>query len=165
MNKFIILLLFIIFFNHSNSQEISDEKLDQIYDKVIFVLKGMSQNEKNQCFQVFMNNKQKLINLIKSIINEYEKGDKDFISKILLNYGVPFFLIDNVGSKCNLINIQKAWDRLTTEYGIKEIGKAISNNSEVISNNTQIVKNDEKSENKFIALGKIISIILDFYVN
>ena len=78
---------------------------------------------------------------------------------------MKFFGISDLISKCQVLTLLDIYNRVSTKDGIKEFGNTIYNNAETIYKLTNDLKNNKDSGDKLVALGKIISIIFNFYVN
>ena len=163
MNKIAVFLFFILFFNFSKSIEVDDATLDKLYDSLVEVLKGMCKTGKNECAEVFVNNKDQLITLIKNIMEELSNGTD--LSTIILKYAIQLLLIDNIGTKCNIIYIVRVVAKFQNADGIRDIGKTIKDNADELFEYFQKILGDEATEVKLYAVGKIFSLLFSYYVN
>ena len=163
MNKIAIFLFFILFFNFSNSFELNDETLDKAYDLLVEILKGMCQNDKKECATAFAKNKDQLIVIIKNIIEEVKNGAD--LSSILTKYSIQLILIDDIGTKCNIIYILRVITKFQSADGIRDIGETIKNNAGELYKYIQTILTGETTEVKLYAVGQILSLILNYYVN
>ena len=163
MNKIAIFLCFILFFNLSNSFELDDETLDKAYDLLVEVLKGMCLNDKKECATAFAKNKDQLIVIIKNIIEEVKKGVD--INSIVTKYSIPFLVIDNIGTKCNIIYILRIITNFQSADGIRDIGETIKNNADELYKYIQVILTGETTEVKLYAVGQILALLFNYYVN
>ena len=163
MNKIAIFLFFILFFNFSNSFELNDETLDKAYDLLVEILKGMCQNDKKECATAFAKNKDQLIVIIKNIIEEVKNGAD--LSSILTKYSIQLILIDDIGTKCNIIYILRVITKFQSADGIRDIGETIKNNADELYKYIQVILTGETTEVKLYAVGQILALLFNYYVN
>ena len=67
--------------------------------------------------------------------------------------------------KCNPLELLGLYFKINTNEGYKEIGNSISQNYLNIYHLIREIKNVEGFDNKMASFGKILSLILDFYVS
>ena len=163
MNKIAVFLFFILFFNFSKSIEVDDATLDKLYDSLIEVLKGMCETGKNECSQAFADNKDQLIVIIKTIIEELNNGAD--LSTILLKYATQLMLIDNIGTKCNIIYVLRVVTKFQSADGIRDLGKTIEDNADKLFEYFQNILNGGTKEVKLFAVGQIFALLFSYYVN
>ena len=163
MNKIAVFLCFILFFNFSNSFELNDETLDTVYDLLVEVLKGMCQNDKKECATAFAKNKDQLIVIIKEIMEEIKNGEE--FGTILMKYSVKLLLIDDIGTKCNIIYILRVINKFQSADGIRDIGETIKNNADELYKYIQVILTGETTEAKLYAVGQILALLFNYYVN
>ena len=163
MNKFVVLLCIFLAFNFTKSEEMTDEALEKIYGYIVSILKGMSSTEQRQCAGVFINNKDRLKPILGQIIADVKNGDS--ISIIISRYLTSLLVIDNIGSKCNLLSILRFIGIFDNANGIREIGNNIVNSADDILLSVGDIQNGETTDDKLIGIGRIIAIVLNFYVN
>ena len=161
MNKFSLFFLILLIINFSQNEEFNIN-IENIYDSIVYVLRGISKTEKYLCANIFVQNKPKMIQSITYLIEEF-KISQDF-SNLIAGLGVEIIGIDNSLTECRLLNIISVLNCFFSKEGIKEMGERISNNSKTIVNLVNITKNNTGLPDKLINLGKILKIILDFYV-
>ena len=160
MNKFALFLCFILVLNSAKSET---DLVEQIYDYFTIVLKGMSKNNGQECSNVFANNKDKLLGIVREIVEKAKSGTS--LGKILPSYLSKVLVIDGIGTKCNLIFALNIVGKFESENGIKEIGDVISSKYKDIYQNIQTISNSQSLDDKLIAGGRILALLLDFYVN
>ena len=168
MNKFIILLWLILFFKSSKSEETQVNNtlnISKYFDEIVIVLKGMSQkNDTHICSDSFEHNKSDLITIIQSIIQDLNQNQNVDFTTVLIENAFSLLFIDNIFVKCRIIHIIEIINKFIKKELIKEIGKTVYEKSEQISKSVQNIQNSESKETKLIYLGKIISLIFNFYV-
>ena len=137
--------------------------LDKVYDLLIEVFKGMCQNDKKECATAFTKNKDQLILIIKEIIEEIKNGEE--FASILMKYSVKLLMIDDIGTKCNIIYILRIITKFQSADGIRDIGETIKNNADELYKYIQVILTGETTEAKLYALGKILALIFNYYIN
>ena len=163
MNKIVLLIVFCVAFKISHTQNSSLFSADSIYDYAYNILKGLSITENGQCVKIYYDNKVEIIQILNELLQGLNEG-KD-ITNLIFPIGMKFFGISDLISKCQVLTLLDIYNRVSTKDGIKEFGNTIYNNAETIYKLTNDLKNNKDSGDKLVALGKIISIIFNFYVN
>ena len=163
MNKIALLIFFCVIFKISHCQSFSLFSADSIYDFVFNFLKGLSITENGQCIKVYSNNKEEIIQILNELLQGLEEGYD--ITNLIFPIGMEFFGISGLISKCQVLTLLDIYNRISTKDGIKEIGSTIYNNAETIYNLTNDLKKYNDLGDKLVVLGKILSIIFNFFVN
>ena len=101
---------------------------------------------------------------MKEIINNNKESPNiiDIISKIW-NYGKLIFIQD-LFDKCKLEKISYLQNKIFSKNGIIEMGTEIENNNEKIFELIKEIVKGKDSDEKLTLVGRIISIVLNFYV-
>ena len=160
MKRSIFFLCIILIINFAKNEE--EEFIDMIYDYIPKILVGMSETNSRDCSDVFKDNKEKILKLIKDYFKDIEEG-KSLIfirGKFLLKLGTIYNM-----NKCNPLDLLGLYFKINTNEGYKEIGNSVSQNNLNIYHLIREIKNVEGFDNKMATFGKILSLILDFYVS
>ena len=162
MKKHILLLCFLLSLHFTKS--IDDEVFDIGYDLLSKILRGMTKTGTTRCSEIFINNKEILSDTLKEIINNNKESPNiiDIISKIW-NYGKLIFIQD-LFDKCKLEKISYLQNKIFSKNGIIEMGTEIENNNEKIFGLIKEIVKGKDSDEKLTLVGRIISIVLNFYV-
>ena len=162
MSKFILLLSILSF--SSILCQITDQTIETAYDWLIEILKGMSDTEEHKCSNVFRDKRDKeILPMLKDIVKRMDRGEE--FETIARRYGIPLIATKGLAENCNLINAIPIYFRVNNEEGIQETGKIINKNAKEIYEQVQVMKSYETFPEKLVILGKILSIILEFYVH
>ena len=161
MKKFSILLCFILLLNFSKS--LDEEVFDLVYNLTSKIFKGMTKTKSHLCSDTMIKNKEKISTILKDIIksSEDDLGFFDFLDNIV-NY-IKLNNVENI-NKCKLSEILELSSQIPTLTGIKNIGKSVENNNNNIFELIKKIVKCNDSDERLALLGKILSIILNFYV-
>lgn len=160
MKRSIFLLCIILILNFTKNEE--EEFIDLIYDYIPKILVGMSETNSRDCSDVFKDNKEKILKLVKDYIKDIEDG-KNWIfikGKFIIELG----FIDNI-DKCNPLELLRLYFKINRKEGLEEIGNSVRQNNLNIYHLIREIKNVEGFDNKMASFGKILSLILNFYVS
>ena len=160
MKRSIFFLCIILIINFAKNEE--EEFIDMIYDYIPKILVGMSKTNSRDCSDVFKDNKEKILQIIKEYFKDIEDG-KNWIyirAKFIIKVGS----IDNI-DKCNPLDLLGLYFKINTKDGYEEIGNSVSQNNLNIYHLIREIKKVEGFDNKMASFGKILSLILDFYVS
>ncbi len=153
MNKIILLICLILFINISNVASIED--YNKLYDILISLTKGMARTENAVCSSLLVQKRSTLFPVVKEIAKKIEAGRT--ISPV--TYFIKlYYIVDD----CDLYRLSEVIDEIQTESGIRNAGYSIADNSGSIYN---IVQEMFTSDDIFVEIGKIISIVLNYYVS
>ena len=160
MKRSIFFLFIILIINFAKNEE--EEFIDMIYDYIPKILVGMSETNSRDCSDVFKDNKEKILKLIKDYFKDIEDGKNLIVirTKFLIEMGFIYNM-----DKCNPLELLGLYFKINTEEGYKEIGNSVSQNNLSIYHLIREIKNVEGFDNKMASFGKILSLILDFYVS
>ena len=162
MNKFVLLLCFLLFLNFSKCEETIN--YEQYYDYLVKVLQGLCPNGEAECAAIFINHKSQLLPLLTNIINDFINGDDT--TTIMARYMFSIMAIDtSLLTKCNiadLIGVMRTFDSVES---IQALGNRIANKSQQILSNVQLLQGVEGLENKLFYVGRILSLVLGFTVS
>ena len=154
MNKFSFAIFFLLLFNYSLNL---DE--ESLYYIIINLFKGLSLSENSQCINVCEKNKNEIMKILADMINELNEGKS--ITNLILPYGLKLFALKDFIAKCQIVTILDIYNRIVTKDGIKEIGNGMYNNANEIFG----LINQSKDEGIFFIIGKMLSIVLNIYIN
>ena len=119
MNKLIILsLLFTSIFAAVTK--------DDIFERVVYVLKGMAKSEVAECAEVVLNNKDTFISVFKEALEKFNEGE-DF-NLVFTNATIKILGIDGFSSKWNLIDLYSILMKFNSEDGLREIFQNVLDN-------------------------------------
>ena len=161
MNKFALLLCFLLAVNYSMCQD--PELVDKYYDYLVEALKGFSKDGKNSCSNFFAVNRNEVVQLVKNAMAEMQAGS-DLLTVAIKYVGLLINLDSSVATTCNLFGILPLLNKFSSAEEIKGIGERISSNSKEIYQLIQSVKSVEGLKNKMQYFGKILALVLNFYV-
>ena len=85
--------------------------------------------------------------LLTYMISEFKKG--------------ILFAIKDLMTKCQILTILDIYNRLITKEGIKGIGNGVYNNADEIYGYIK----QSKEKGIFLTIGKLLSVVLNVYVN
>ena len=154
MNRFYFAICFLLLFNCSLNLN-----AETLYDIIINIFKGLAISENSQCIDICESNKEEIMKLLTDMINEFKKG-KPFTS-LVLPYGMKLFAIKDLMTKCQILTILDIYNRLITKEGIKGIGNGVYNNADEIYGYIK----QSKEKGIFLTIGKLLSVVLNVYVN
>ena len=162
MKKFLFFILF-IYLTYSNCNDLAIINEKSIYNYILYLLKGFAISEKSECIKNYLENKEDILILMKEFYKEI-KNDRGLFN-VIIPYTMKLLGIGEIVSKCNVLAILDIYNKITSNDGIKEIGYSIYINADYIHKLTLKIKYSQGYETKLIFLGKILSIILNIYVN
>ena len=158
MNKFIILsLLFTSIFAAATK--------DDIFERVVYVLKGMAKTEAAECAEVVLNNKDTFIAVAEEAVEKFNQGE-DF-DTILKNALFKVIGIDGFFTKCNLLTAYSVLNKFNTEDGLREIVQTVLDNFSLFySYFSQVLPNMKAKEWNTAAenVGHFTSVATNFQV-
>ena len=163
MNKFVLLLILSLTINISYCDDSIPLDLDSFYKYIVYLLKGLSSAKECECSIIFEKNKDEIISIIKAFIEDYKRGANLF--DLAFTYVWKLASIEDLLTKCKLLDANKLLDLLKSQDGIEKIGEIIFNSADEIGELLKKAKDSGNTEEIFIIIGKIISFIFDFYVN
>ena len=164
MNKFFVVLLLALGF--VSSKRIRDIPIDQIYDGVVHLFKGMASSDEAKCAAVLTNNKAQILEIINTAIAEVKAGTP--IETAIQNAALKLMGIDGLVSECNVLAMPAIITKFTTKEGLVQVFQTLIDNiDEVFSWGEKIKKAIESKDYNTAAeaFGHIFSIAVDFHVN
>ena len=164
MNKFFVVLLLALGF--VSSKRIRDIPIDQIFDAVTHLFKGMAETDAAKCAGVLTNNKAQIIEIINTAIAEVKAGTP--IETAIQNAALKLMGIDGLITECNVLAMPAIITKFTTKDGLVQVFQTLIDNiDEVFSWGEKmkdgIVNKDWNAAAE--AFGHIFSIAVDFHVN
>ena len=150
MNKFAILLCFLIVFTQQATVE-------EIYDDAIYFFKGMSSTTEYKCYNTMVTQKTKLITIINKIVDEV-KGGKSIINAIKA-HSLEILFINKLSENCNFSTIMSKALEIYSEKGIKDIGYNIINNNGDIYTDIKGIADNSDIKVKAEYAGKLVKIL------
>ena len=163
MNKFVLLLTFFLTINICYCDESIPFNEDTIYNYVVDLLKGLSNKPEHECSNIVKNNKKDIMKIAKDLIGDLKNGKK--LNDLIWKYGLRLMDIEDLLSKCKLLDLLDLKDQLKSKTGILKYGETIYNHADTIAQYLTEAKNASTMDEKMIKIGQILAIILDFYVN
>ena len=161
MSKFALLLCFLLVVNYSLCQE--SDPISKYYDYLVELLKGFSKNDQHLCSDFFALHRNDVIPIVQSGLAQIQAGES--LASIALGLVGKIISIDSsVGSSCNLWGLIPLINTFNHEDEIKNIGKRISDKAGEIFTNIGLIKEAEGLNNKLVYIGRILSIVLNFFV-
>lgn len=164
MNKFLVVLL--LAFGAVSSFRIREIPVDQIYDAVVALFKGMAETSEYKCAAVLTNNKAQILEIVYAAIDEVKAGTA--IETAVQNAALKLMGIDGLVSECNVLAMPAIISKLTTEEGLVEVFQTLIDNIHEVFTYGQKIPDAIKNKDypaATEALGHILSIALDFHVN
>ena len=164
MNKFFVVLLLALGF--VSSKRIRDIPIDQIYDGVVHLFKGMASSDEAKCAAVLTNNKAQILEIINTAIAEVKAGTP--IETAIQNAALKLMGIDGFVSECNVLAMPAIITKFTTKEGLVQVFQTLIDNiDEVFSWGEKIKEGIQNKDYNAAAeaFGHIFSIAVDFHVN
>ena len=164
MNKFFVVLLLALGF--VSSKRLRDIPIDQIFDAVTHLFKGMAETDEAKCAGVLTTNKAQILEIINTAIAEVKAGTP--IETAIQNAALKLMGIDGLVTECNVLAMPAIITKFTTKDGLVEVFQTLIDNiDEVFSWGEKmkdgIVNKDYNAAAE--AFGHIFSIAVDFHVN
>ena len=162
MNKFGFLISLLILGFSIQAINLEEIDLDMIYDKIVILAKGLSQNGEEKCSANLVKNKEKLMNIIQLVIADLNKGDE--LPAIIARYTLKILAVPGFVGECKVFDLVAKVMALKEEKGIKDIGYNLINNSAAIVAYIEEFKNAADLDAKLVVIGKIIKVVTDLEV-
>ena len=160
MNKFALVFFLLLIVNFSQEDEIN-VNYENIYDLVVNVIKGLSANDEGLCANVFIKNKDTMLSVVRSVIEELKKGKG--LMDVIGGYAIQLLGVENLLSDCRVFSLISSVKDLLSVEGIKAIGDRISEKADTLYDYFQKLKSAKGLDNKLVYVGKCLKIILDIY--
>ena len=164
MNKFFVVLLLALGF--VSSKRLRDIPIDQIYDGVVHLFKGMASSDEAKCAAVLTNNKAQILEIINTAIAEVKAGTP--IETAIQNAALKLMGIDGLVSECNVLAMPAIITKFTTKDGLVQVFQTLIDNiDEVFSWGEKIKEGIQNKDYNAAAeaFGHIFSIAVDVHVN
>ena len=164
MNKFFVFLLLALGF--VSSKRLRDIPVDQIYDGVVHLFKGMAETSECKCAAVLTNNKAQILEIVYAAIDEVKAGTP--IETAVQNAALKLMGIDGLVSECNVLAMPAIITKFTTKEGLVELFQTLIDNIDEVYSWGEKVRDGIKNKDYNAAseaYGHILSIALDFHVN
>ena len=160
MNKFGILLCFLLAFNYSTAA-LPQIDIDQMYDWFVIVIKGMASSTEYKCANTLIQNKETIVKEIKAAIEEIKNGAS--VKTALMTHGLKLMGVPGLITNCKVMEIVGNIDKYFKAAYIQQIGyNLVQHSTEIESLIQEIIKSDV--EGKLLAVGKMIRTVTGFEV-
>ena len=162
MNKIIFLFCFINIFSFSKEIILQNETYIQMYDYLIIIVSGMSENGEGLCSKALQNKRNQTFEIFQSLISKILEGKQLDVS----DYSNGLKIMSILGNDCNPNKILAFMGKifnLNINF-IEEIGLNIMKNSKFIEGNIKNALDIGEINDKFKNIGKILTYILNFNV-
>ena len=162
MNKILIIFLIAIV----SCERRNDIPVEEIYNAVIGLFKGMAETEEARCAGVFTNQRTKILEIVYQCIDEIKAGTE--IATAIQNAGLKLMGVEGLISECNVLQMPSLITKFTTKEGLVGIFQTLIDNIDDVYSFGEQMKT--AIENKDYpgaaeAFGHILSIALEFHVN
>ena len=158
MNKFTLLVCFILVLNVAKSQI---DPIEQIYDYATVFLKGMALTDRYECANAFIKKKSKLFPTIKETV---ETSNNMSYFSLFTTLATQLFGDKEIRDSCNIMVFIGNLSNLRNDYTFKLIGNNINTNAQQIYDYVKQIQNASSYDEKLFAGGHILSLITNFYV-
>ena len=159
MNKFTLIIFFLLLINLTKSEE----KTDMIYGIITDIARGMSRGGEGKCAKALTDSKDKLLEIFERLKNDLEKGKQ--LSSLMISYGIDLLGVPGMATDCKIMEFITVYTDVTTIEGIKKIALNIKKNAEKIAEYADSMKNVTGLSDKMEFIGKILSLALDKTLN
>ena len=161
MNKFALFLCIILVFSYSKC--IEEDQLNTLYDYLVELLKGFSKDGNNECAKIFINNRSKMISIIKKILKDLQDGTQ--LIQIATKYLQDLLIMDSsILTKCQVLGWDSVLKKFKNLEEIKKMGENIHDNASDILDLYKEMKQAKGLLNKLFYVGKFLAIVLNFNV-
>ena len=158
MNKLGLLLCFLLIVNISAEEE--NDLSGKIYDLIIYLLRGMS--EEGKCSKIFEKKKNEIFPIVKELVDKVKSGGS--LSQVVLECGFKLLAIEDVAVDCKAFSLFELFSKVTSKEGIKDIGMAIQQHADKIHQYVSQIKSTKEMLNKIEIAGKMFALIFNFKV-
>ena len=162
MNKLGLLICLIAISFTTQKINLQDIDIPALYDKVVYIAKGMCENTEYKCSNNLVKNKEALLKIINDAIEDYNKGTG--LVELLAKYAIKLYLVKDFMTDCKVAEIGAKVVTLTTEKGLKDLGYNIIEYTTDIINHIGEFKNAADLNDKLVAAGKILKVLLGIAV-
>ena len=159
MNKLGLFLCFLLIVNISAEEE--SDMVGKVYDIIINLLKGMS--EEGKCSKIFERKKTDILPIVKELVNKLKDG-KSSLSEAVVEQGFKLLAIEDLAVDCKAFSLFELFSKVTSKDGIKDIGLAIQQHADKIHQYVSQIKSTKGILEKIEIAGKMFALILNFKV-
>ena len=164
--KIKILVLFFGFFLYirfTQSEEKDEIDVNELYDKITIIAKGMADNTDYKCSNTLINHKKILYPFIEGVIKNLKNQEE--LEKIMNAEALTLLMIPAFEEDCNINLIIQTVQNLVKVGGIKKLGQNIIDNATELENLFKEFIASSGKDGKLIVIGKIIQKItgITFY--
>ena len=160
MKQLFLLVFIFLTLNLSKESDVTDALIDSVYDYLPSIIKGISSSNSTRCSKVFLNNKPRLLPLLKDVLADLENGATIF--ELGINYSFRVLGINGLLSDCKLYDLALLLDDIDSVNGIKKIGKAFQDYNKKLYDLERSIKNVKDLDDRLYYFGKIIYRIINF---
>ena len=169
MNRFVFFISLVLLVNLSSNLELDKKVYGTIYDKVILLIKGMSDSKEPQCYNTFRDKKDILLDffleLIPYIQTHSEEISLSYIFSLfssLVRKGLPMTFLDD----CKIVPLYGIYEDFI-DYNsrverIKTFGNNIQNNIDKFFDASSKFVKTRGIDGKLLLIGQILSAVTDF---
>ena len=166
MNKFTISLLLILVLNTSSVISIDQKLIENIFDKVMIILEGMTEPEakEKKCINYLIKNKPSILNLavqILPVIDNIAIVSQKMLEFIGKNPSAISVFYSSCAAERFIELYNKSIDDKKRIYLIEEIGERVKKRVDEFHEASSNFVKVRGIDGKLILLGKIISIFFD----
>ena len=159
MNKLELFFCLLLVISFTQTEEIDEYNVTELYDKFTIIAKGMAETNETKCSYILINYRKTIFPVVKAVFENF--NDKEKLNKIFTAAALPLMMIPNIVKDCNLNKIIDTLPKFINLKAdeIKNIGQTVIDHADELE---QIVKEffgSTEIEGKYIAAGKIIRII------
>ena len=169
MNRFVFFISLVLLVNLSSNLELDKKVYGTIYDKVILLIKGMSDSKEPQCYNTFRDKKDILLDFFLELIPYIQTHSEEIsLSKIfslfysLVRKGLPMTFLDD----CKIVPLYGIYedfiDYNTRVERIQTFGKNIQNNIDKFFDASSKFVKTRGLDGKLLLIGQILSAVTDF---
>ena len=162
MNKFGFLISLLVLGFSIQATNLEETGIGMLYDKLVILAKGLSENGEEKCSANLVKNKETLMNIIQLIIADLSNGDE--FSDIITRYMAQLIDVPGFVGDCNVLGVIAKVRGFTEEKGIKDIGYNLITNSKTIVAYGEEFKNAADLDAKLLVIGKMIKVVTGLVV-
>ena len=139
---------------------------DEIYSIVVSLFKGMAKAEESECASVFINQKEKILEIIHIMIDDLNSGIDSNVA--IQNCAIRLVGVEGLVNACNVLGMPPIFTKITSKDGLVDIFQiCIDNIDDIFLYVEQIYDAFGNKDYNAVAeaFGHILTIALDFQVN
>ena len=155
--------LFLFIYQLSSNKKKDEIDINELYNKIINIAKGMDYNTEYKCSNTLINHKKTLYPYIEGIIKNIQNQEE--LEKIMNAETLTLLTIPAFEEYCNINLIIQTVPNLVKAGGIKKLGLNMIDNAIELANLFKEFIAASDTEGKLIVIGKIIQKItgITFY--